>query len=71
MEVQETSIKTQMKLFHRVIAKHKSYYPCIKSFEKNPLHSQNGSNSISRHDFLLKFSVKTQSEILFSEKNCF
>ena len=43
-----------------------------KKFEKK-IHvkgiSENGCNSTSRHDFVLKFSVNTQNQILFSEKN--
>ena len=43
-----------------------------KKFEKK-IHvkgiSQNGCNSASRHDFVLKFSVNTQNQIFFSEKN--
>ena len=54
MEVQETNIKTRMKSFHRVTTKHESYYPRAKGI------SQNGCNSTSMHDFLLKFSVNTQ-----------
>ena len=63
MEVQETNITTRMKSFHRVTTKHESYYPHAEGI------SQNGCNSTSRHDFLLKFSVNTQNKILFSEKN--
>ena len=45
MEVQETNIKTRMKLFQRVITKHKSYYPHAEGI------SQNGCNSTRRNVF--------------------
>ena len=50
-----------MKSFHRVTTKHKSYYRHAEGI------SQNGCNSTSRHDFLLKFSVNTQKKILFAD----
>ena len=35
MEVEETNIKTRMKLFQRVTTKHKSHY--LKKFEKKSM----------------------------------
>ena len=66
MEVQEPNVKTRMVLFPRVTTKQIRGNLTIvpKKFAKK-IHtesiSQNGCNSTSRHDFLLKFSVNTQN----------
>ena len=60
MKVQETNIKTRMKSFDRVTAKHKSYYPHAEGI------SQNSCNSTSRPAPIFYYFEKYFMRVIFT-----